>query len=220
MHDINEAMRRAAGLPPSPSPSRPPLELAGAPLESLRAAGLPPSMGIASNVAAVRGKAKDGPLALALRMAAGFSVGHRVPTELGGQPVRRFTKEVIRAGRYVKAADGLSFQVTLETLDHWVSVFRAMRAAGVRVPVPVTHTDDPEANRGWLVDLQRSGESLVGTIDLVGADAIRLAGTCDVSIYSPAEHIDGHGNRYVRPILHVALCTDPVVPGLSPFQPA
>lgn len=137
----------------------------------------------------------------------------------GGQPVRRFTKELIRCGQYVKESDSLAFSVTPETLKHWAATCSAYLSAGNKIPVPVTHTDDPAANRGWVVDVWEDGKSLFGAIDLVGDEAIKLAGTTDVSIYSPAEHVDGKGNRYSRPILHVALCTDPVVPGLGGFVP-
>ena len=137
----------------------------------------------------------------------------------GGQPVRRFVKELIRCGHYLKESDQLQFEVTPRTLRHWVLTCSRYLAAGNRIPVPATHTLDPEANRGWVVDVFAEGRSLYGVVDLVGEDGIKLAGTCDTSIYSPAEYVDGKGNRYVRPILHVALCTDPVIPGLSGFQP-
>jgi len=136
----------------------------------------------------------------------------------GGQPVRRFTKELIRCGQFVKQADGLQFEVTPDLLTHWAKTAAAYLSAGNKIPVPATHTDNPEANRGWVVDVFAEGRSLFGTIDLVG-EGIKLAGTCDVSIYSPPELVDGAGNRYVRPIVHVALCTDPVIPGLKGFVP-
>lgn len=137
----------------------------------------------------------------------------------GGQPVRRFRKELIRSGKYVKAADKLEFVVTPELLQHWSATFSRMKSAGVRVPVPVGHTEDAEKNRGWCVDMFVEGESLIGAIDLVGEDGIKLAGRSDVSIYCPVTLVDGHGTTYQRPITHVALCTDPVIPGLSGFFP-
>jgi len=131
---------------------------------------------------------------------------------------QRFRKELIRVGHYIKAHDNLDFEVTREALDHWVLSFNKMREAGVRVPVPVGHTENPEANRGWVHEMTREGDSLYGVIELVGTDAIAMAGRTDVSIYSPSLYVDGQGNQYVRPITHVALCTDPVVPGLDGFQ--
>jgi hypothetical protein len=137
---------------------------------------------------------------------------------VAGQPVRRFLKELIKAGHYVKEADGLEFDVTPTLLEHWAATFARMRANGLNVPVPSGHTHDGAANRGWVRHLFRAGDSLYGVVDLVG-DGIPMAATNDVSIYAVPEFTDGHGNRYQWPILHVALCTDPVVPGLGGFLP-
>jgi hypothetical protein len=137
---------------------------------------------------------------------------------VAGQPVRRFLKELIKAGHYVKESDGLEFDVTPDLLEHWAATFARMRANGLNVPVPSGHTHDGEANRGWVRHLFRAGDSLYGVVDLVG-DGIPMAATNDVSIYAVPEFTDGHGNRYQWPILHVALCTDPVVPGLGGFLP-
>lgn len=137
----------------------------------------------------------------------------------GGQPVRRFRKELIKAGNYVKPADGLAFSVDRAMLDHWAGVFATMKANGVKVPAPSGHTTDPDRNRGWVEDIFREGDSLFGVISLIGADAIAMAGRSDVSIFTQPQYVDGKGNQYEWPILHVALCTDPVVPGLSGFVP-
>lgn len=139
--------------------------------------------------------------------------------QVGGQPARRFRKEVIRTGAYHKAADGVDFKVEPATLDHWATEFQRMTEAGVKVPVPAGHTDDPSKNQGWVKDLFVDGEGLFATLELVGEDAIKLAGRSDVSIFSPPEFIDGKKNAYQRPITHVALCTDPVIPGLSDWEP-
>lgn len=140
------------------------------------------------------------------------------PRTEGGQPVKRFRKELIRTGSYC-TADDVRFEVDGEALDNWVAEFSRMKSVGVKVPVPTSHTTDPEANRGWVVDMFREGDSLFGVIDLVGEDAIKMAGRSDVSLYSPAHLDDGKGNTYKWPITHVALCTDPVIPGLDGFVP-
>jgi len=138
----------------------------------------------------------------------------------GDVPIRRYRKELIRSGQYVKATDDVAFEVTDATLDHWVGTFAQWTRAGNKVPVPLTHRDpsNPDQNRGWLVDLYRDEHSLIGILDLVGEDAAQLALTSDVSIFVPPETTDGKGNVYVRPITHVALCTDPVIPGLAGFE--
>jgi hypothetical protein len=134
-----------------------------------------------------------------------------------GIPVQRYKKELIKVGNYVKDSDGIEFEVTPEMIDHWNRVISLELSNGLKIPVPVGHTTNAEMNRGWMVDSVIEGDSLFGIVDLVGEDAIALAGRCDVSIYSPPKFTDGHGNVYQYPILHVALCTDPVVPGLGEF---
>ena len=143
--------------------------------------------------------------------------------------MHRFKKELIRKGKFVKESDGIEFEVTDETLDHWSREFARMKSAGVRVPVPIKHlspklengvetydADDPASNGGWLQDVVRDGDSLYGVIDLIDP---QLALTSDVSIFTPPKLVDGKGNTYVRPISHVALCTNPVIPGLGDFIP-
>jgi len=164
------------------------------------------------------------------RILAGSNLGFLIATKLGaavscsapgdraGQPTRRFRKELIRVGNYVKPDAGLEFSVGPEALDHWAQTFALMLSNGVDVTVPVGHTGDAEANRGYVRDIYREGDSLFGILELVGEDAIALAGRTDVSIYSPPEYTDGKGNHYVRPITHVALTTSPVVSGLRGFE--
>jgi hypothetical protein len=137
-----------------------------------------------------------------------------------GVPIRRYRKETIKAGQYIKASDNFSFEVTPETIDHWVQAFESWTAAGNKIPIPLSHADagDPERNRGWVIGMFRDGDSLISIMDLIGDDGARLALTSDVSIFSPPEVIDGKGNKYAYPITHVALCTDPVIPGLKGFE--
>lgn len=136
----------------------------------------------------------------------------------GEPPSQRFRKPLIRVGEFTKAADGIAFSVSRETLDHWATTFRAMKAAGAKVPVPITHTNNPAANRGWVEDMQVVGDELVAELVLNGADVLGLVPNVDVSIYVPPSKTDGLGNVYNRPIEHVALVTDPVIPGLGPFE--
>ena len=138
-----------------------------------------------------------------------------VETLTAGQRSRAFRKELIRVGEYTKDSEGLTIQVTRDDLEHWAIQFSSMKTNGVKVPIPSTHTEDPEANNGWLDEVWVEGDSLYGVITLVGDKSIEMAGKVDVSIFCPPSFVDGKGNKYSRPITHVALCTNPVVPGLS-----
>ena len=136
-----------------------------------------------------------------------------------GVTSRRFRKEVIKVGQYVKVSDNLEFGITPATLSHWAETFHEMRKNGVKVPIPVGHSDRAEDNRGWVEDMFVEGDALVMACELFDANVDTLAATNDVSILSPPEWTDGRGNRYERPIRHIALTPVPVVPGLDMFRP-
>lgn len=142
-------------------------------------------------------------------------------TVVSGVPTQRFRKEIIKTGRFVKDADGVEFLVSRDMLSHWVTQFIKMKEAGVKVPIPNKHVNEGDAdqNRGYVHDMFVDGDSLIMVCDMIGEDAIQAAARSDVSIKSPLKFVDGSGNEYERPIVHVALCTDPVVPGLSEFVP-
>lgn len=138
-----------------------------------------------------------------------------------GVPRRKFRKDLIKTGTYVKDSEGIEFQITSDTLRHWVQQFSQMKANGVKVPIPSGHKNagDADKNRGYVEDIFIVGDMLVMSCEMIGKEGIEAAAKSDVSIYSPEDLKDGHGTVYERPIEHVALCTDPVVPGLGEFIP-
>lgn len=129
-----------------------------------------------------------------------------------GQPVQRFRKDILRVGKFVKDSTGQEFEITRESLDEFAATFSAMKAAGVKVPVPVGHTTDPASNRGYADDIYVNGDSLEATIDLIGDDAIALAGRTEVSVCITPELVDGKGVKHTNAIEHIAIVTDPVIP--------
>lgn len=138
-------------------------------------------------------------------------------TEQDGEPVQRFRKEIMRIGEYV--LEEMEFDITAEVIQHWAVMFAQMNANGIKIPIPNKHdtSGDPDNNRGWVVDMFVDDDVLVMVCDLIGDDAIKAASRCDVSIFSPPEFKDGKGHIYKQPITHVALVTDPAIPGLGEF---
>lgn len=140
-------------------------------------------------------------------------------TELGlsVSGLTQFRKELIRVGSYVKNSTKQSFTVALETLNHWVKTFDLWLANGNKVSIPMAHdrAGDTESNQGWVTAMSVEGNSLYGVMELKDP---ALALTSDVSIYVPVEVVDGKGIKYKVPITHVALCVDPVIPGLESFE--
>ena len=134
-----------------------------------------------------------------------------------GKHLTRYKKELIKIGKFVKVSVGLAFEVTLDTLHHWEETFKQWTGNGNKVPVPPGHkeADKPEKNQGWVLDMFVENGSLWGIMEL---NQPELALTTDVSIFVPADFVDGAGNKYIQPITHCALCTNPVIPGLANFQ--
>lgn len=132
-----------------------------------------------------------------------------------GQPTRRFIKELAKAGLYQK--NGEAVKLAAADLDAFAASFAKMREAGVKVPTPIGHTTKPDANRGWVEDMYREGDSLMGVVEAVGEDAIALAARSDVSIYAERDFTDGKGTKYAQAITHVAYTTAPVIPGMAEF---
>lgn len=142
-----------------------------------------------------------------------------------------YRKELIYPGHFVKkdSKGSVEFELPVDEtlLDHWVATFNKMKAAGIEVPVPIEHTTDPEQRRGTVVDLKkefnkdRKAPALYAYIkfrDQPTGDS--LSKTTQVSLFSPPDFVDGKGNKYVRPIRHVALTDYPLVPGLAGFEKA
>lgn len=140
---------------------------------------------------------------------------------LGGENtpdgLHTYRKELIKVGSYVKASTNQAFKVTKEILSHWANTFHRWVSAGNKVPIPLGHGREgqPEANAGWVTNMFVDDGVLVGIMNILDP---QLALTTDVSICVEPDVVDGKGNKYSSLITHVALCTDPVVPGLKDFE--
>jgi hypothetical protein len=139
---------------------------------------------------------------------------------LADEKERTYRKELIYVGDFQSSS--LRFSVDEELIDHWIATHEALVAAGNEVPLPVEHSTDPEKRRGTVLKLEKGIDSqgrtsLFGYVKFRDAEAERLAGS-QVSVYVPPEWTDGKGNKYVRPVRHVALTDYPVIPGLDQFQ--
>jgi len=136
-----------------------------------------------------------------------------------GQPIKQYTKDLIRVGEYYKAGTDQAFEITSDRLLAFAASFASMKQAGVKIPVPEGHTNEPSRNRGYVDDMYVEGDTLYAKLTMVGEDAISLAGRAEVSIYAVPEFIDGKGNKYKNVIEHVAIVTNPVIPDQGGFVP-
>lgn len=139
---------------------------------------------------------------------------------------RVYRKELIYTGDFVKKAGGTEqrFSVSDGDLKHWSETGNQMIAAGVKVPMPKDHTDDPEENRGNIVgyEVGRNAENknaLFGFVVFKDDESEKALLNSDVSIFVPdSDFTDGQGNTYVKPIRHVAFTSYPVIPKLGNFE--
>ena len=128
----------------------------------------------------------------------------------------QYRKELIKVGKYIHPATKVKFEVTIDTLKHWVNMFTRWYAAGNHVSIPLGHArvDNPEDNAGWVTGMSVEGNSLIGIMELSDP---KLSLTTDVSICVEGIVKDGKGVEYSNIITHVSLCTDPVIAGLGKF---
>lgn len=96
-----------------------------------------------------------------------------------------------------------------------------------RIPVPLTHTDNPEKNSGEIVDLMIEGDGtsiedgLYGIMEIrreETADDIRNELIFDVSISFSNNYVDTeNGAQYGPTLLHVALVNNPYIKKMGGF---
>jgi len=138
----------------------------------------------------------------------------------------RFRKQVAYAGEFLARDPGRDQRFTLDTeyFEHAVRTHDELLAAGVDCPMPIKHTDDPEARRGSWLKFERGRdskgrESLFGVAEFRDEKAAELAKTANVSLYIPPEYTHAETKKtYHRPIRHVALTDYPVLPGLDGWE--
>jgi len=133
---------------------------------------------------------------------------------------RLFKKEVVRFGKYKDPLWG-EFEMNLD--EAWAEQVIANWKAGIpgRVPVPSMHTDDPDRNRGEVVDYEITRRGIVAYLDIRDdetAQAIENETIWDVSISFVDNWIDNKGKEHGPAILHVALVNNPYLDKMSEFE--
>lgn len=149
-----------------------------------------------------------------------LALGTSLPASIEGKPVYYRRKEIARAGHYVHRGTKEEFDITAERMALWLDSFNRRKAAGIQPFVPekhVTKQADARDNFGYVVDLEREGESLYGTFQFIGEDALAASARNDVSIYVIPDAVDAKGGKYAECIEHVCLTPNPAIPHLQPF---
>jgi len=133
-----------------------------------------------------------------------------------------FWKEIAHVGKFYKGSQEIN--ITPRHLKHWAGTFKAMSQVGIKVPVPVEHTENPERKRGEVLAMitreNRKGvPALYARIKFRDADAAKMKDS-GTSIYVPTKRESGLGHHFVSPVTHVAVTDYPVIPDLEPFSQA
>ncbi len=133
-----------------------------------------------------------------------------------------FWKEVAHAGVFFKGDQRID--ITPRHIKHWAKTHRAMSQAGIKVPLPLEHTNCPEKSRGKVLEMAAKPNNngipaLYAKIKFRDAEAAKMIDS-GTSIYVPKEASSGYGQTFISPVQHVALTDYPVIPDLEPFTEA
>jgi hypothetical protein len=136
------------------------------------------------------------------------------------------TKELLPVGEicpWVENGKPISIKVKEPFLDKMISQFKQFQSVGVRVPFFKTHIEDPDNDRGTILDVvKRPNKAGVMSsfirVKFHDEDAKKQCTRVDVSALCPKEFVDGKGNKYEYPLRHVAATSVPVVPGLEEWK--
>ncbi len=133
-----------------------------------------------------------------------------------------FWKEVAREGDFKKGEQDVKLRK--RHFDHWANSFLEMSQIGVKVPVPLEHTKDPERKRGDVLKLvsrpnKEGVNALYAKIKFRDAEAAKLKDS-GCSIFVPKEVPTGTGKVFKSAIEHICVTDYPVIPGLEPFTQA
>lgn len=148
----------------------------------------------------------------------------------------KFTKRILKPGKYLVTTPSGREEVviTKSRLEKWIADFGKMLANGLKVPapwkhdkkaVPVADSDKSSSknNAGFWEKLYLDEEGyLTGELDVpLDKDAEKVGTTVrEVSPQVRPGWQDGLGNKYDEPILHIALVTNPIIPGQDNFKPS
>lgn len=131
-----------------------------------------------------------------------------------------FYKQLVAFGEWVNPM----FPIESMTLDkEWGLKVAANFESGIvgKIPVPLNHTDDVEANAGELVKLEVQDDGLYGYLEIRRPDVIgqiRNGLIFDVSIGFDWDFVDTKtGETHGPAIFHVALVNNPYLSGMQPF---
>jgi hypothetical protein len=134
-------------------------------------------------------------------------------------PVSYWRKDAIALERYKHPTTNAALDVTPAAADEWVRNFHAMKAAGIRIPAPAGHSDDPRDNMGWVEDVALKDGRISLLVQAVGEDGALVASRNECSLKIDPNYIDEKGKKWGSCIVHAAFTPKPVITGMGSFVP-
>ena len=136
-----------------------------------------------------------------------------------GLPVRRYTKDLLRAGRFIKPGH-YTLDVDEDDLHTLAGNFAKMRDKGIRVPINRDHSSKAADAMGELKDLWVEDATLYGLHELVGQPAIDIVGqpAVEVSPELDMDYTTSDGESLGKTLTASSLCQRCVVYGQGDFQ--
>lgn len=133
-----------------------------------------------------------------------------------------FRKQILKLGDYVHPNNPENIMsITKETVKKMIENFKA----GVidKVPVPVTHTDSPTANTGYVIGLEEADDGLDAILKIEDddvAEKIRKGLIPAISASFSFDYLKKDSGERVGPtLLHTALVDIPYLKGMRDFEP-
>lgn len=136
-----------------------------------------------------------------------------LPQEVGGLPAFYYWRCSIADGTYRHPLKGWELTVDLATRSTWETTFRAMRAAGIEIPILADHKAAAAATLGYVIDIRQQGPWLQELHQYLGTEARDIALRNRVSVAVTSDFVDSSGNHYGQAIIHSAIVPHPLVPG-------
>ena len=149
-----------------------------------------------------------------------FAEGDQATQEIVGTV---FRKQIAKFGKWVNPLFPIEF---MELDKEWAKSIVDNFNAGVidRVPVPLDHTDQTEANTGEVIKLEIQDDGIYGYLDIRRPNVVEdiVNGLIfDVSISFDWDYIDTeNGDHHGPTLLHVALVNNPYLKGMPAFEEA
>ena len=144
----------------------------------------------------------------------------------------KHTKDVLGPGKYlVKTATGRQWEtITPDRIKHWISQFKKMAQAGLKIPaiwdhnreaVPITAGASVKDGIGFVEDLQEKDGKLFLATDIPLEEDSKRVGTVvkEVSPFIMRSFTDGLGRKWDDVIAHMGFVHHAVVPDQDNFEP-